>query len=212
MTEAERIFHQDVREKKSIRSSASKTNRTGKGPVRFPSDYLSKKEREKMSGECKSWVFKSFPGRDEFNEMSDDVKIQYLNWLLNTYNVGLMNISKIIFNQSQSTLRNWLDENPEIKKYVNIPKQGFHPKPNDVRRLSEDVAATRTTYKEEVIVEGPIDIYPLVEDNADRPVLNHMEFSMDGFDFEFLKSIAKKFGDQKIHVMVHVNAEKSIDV
>lgn len=143
MTEAAKVFHDDIREKKSIKNSATKKNRTGKGPVKFPSDYLSKKEKEALNGECSTWKYSDFPDREAFNRMPDDIKIGYLNWILNVYNVGVGSISKYVFKQVDSTLGIWLKSHNEIAMYLNRPKDGFMPKRKDIARLKADVEKAR---------------------------------------------------------------------
>ena len=154
MTEAEKVYYDDIREKKSIKNSASKTNRTGKGPIRFPSDYLSKKEKEAMNGECRKWTFSEFPDRQAFKMMPDDLKIGYINWILNVYNVGISTISKHVFNQGAGTFNNWLKANPEIAMYVNAPDRHVVIKPADVKRLIKDVERARSP-KEPIEVKEP---------------------------------------------------------
>lgn len=143
MNEVKQVYYDDLREKKSIKNSASKTNRTGKGPIRFPSDYMSKKEKAQMNGECRSWKYSEFPDRNAFNKMSDDIKIEYLNWIINTYGVGLSPISKYVFNQAASAVHTWLKNHPEVDMYVNHPSKGTVAKRHDVERLIKDVEKAR---------------------------------------------------------------------
>lgn len=259
MTEAAKVFNDDIREKKSIKNSASKTNRTGKGPVRFPSDYLSKKEKEQLNGECTTWKYSDFPDRKAFKKMPDDIKIGYINWILNVYNVGISTISKYVFNQGASTFGQWLDSHPDIKMYVNVPDRKAVIKRADVDRLISAVEKARNPEEpaevKEPVVESTTDDFtpqekafistylaPISEPKDDNepvfvdtspntkplsewlnkenendislthlPKMSHVEFSMEGFDMEFLGMIKERFGDQKIHVEVRVHAEKSFE-
>lgn len=262
MTEAAKVFHDDIREKKSIKNSASKTNRTGKGPVKFPSDYLSKKEKEALNGECSTWKYSDFPDREAFNRMPDDIKIGYLNWIYNTYNVGPSTISTKVFGQSDSTLTEWLKTHRDIAMYLNFPDKKTWSKRRDVERLCADVAKARApklvepdelTEEEQDYISGyegsaePKDfteeekkfistyLAPISEpkktdepvedtmidpddttmvyafDPAILPKMSSMEFSMDGFDIDFLRLIRDRFGDQKVHVCVSVYVEKDMN-
>ena len=246
MTEAAKVFHDDIREKKSIKNSANKTNRTGKGPVKFPSDYLSKKEKEALNGECSTWKYSDFPDREAFNRMPDDIKIGYLNWIINVYGVGIASISKYVFNQADSALDMWFKNHNEVSMYVNRPKKGFYAKRKDIARLKADVEKARApkpiepetksddfTEEEKRFINtfiAPLSEPKKVEepeedtmidpddktmmyafDPAVLPKLSSMEFSMDGFDMDFLRMIRDRFGDQKVHVCVSVYVEKSVD-
>jgi len=265
MTEAAKVFNDDIREKKSIKNSANKKNRTGKGPVKFPSDYLSKKEKEKLNGECSTWKYSDFPDREAFNRMPDDIKIGYLNWIINVYGVGIASISKYVFNQADSALDMWFKNHNEVSMYVNRPKKGFYAKRKDIARLKADVEKARApklvepnelTEEEQDYISGyegsneskdfteeekkfittylaPISEPKKVEDtminpddtddsdispthmiyafdSAVLPKMSSMEFSMDGFDMDFLRMIRDRFGDQKVHVCVSVYVEKDM--
>ena len=73
-------FISDVKDKKITARSARHTRtHCGKGGrVRFPSDNLSKKELQKMNGECKSFRLNDPMVWKEFKSMPDDLKITYI--------------------------------------------------------------------------------------------------------------------------------------
>ena len=239
MTEAAKVFNDDIREKKSIKNSATKKNRAGKGPIKFPSDYLTKKEKEALNGECSTWKYSDFPDRKAFDRMPDDIKIGYLNWIINTYGVGLSVISKYVFNQAASAVHTWAKNHPEIDMYINYPTKGTIAKRHDVERLIKDVEKARepkpieseaptkneapsepvdfTEEEKEFIsrylapISEPKKEPEVVTSPVEAPRMSSMEFGMDGFDFSFLEMIAKRFGDQKVRVTVSIYVEESMD-
>lgn len=89
MNDEEYLFHEDTREKKRIGASAFKRRTHGgkSGRVVLPSDYLSAKEREKMNGEVKSYNINSPMRWAEFKRMPDDLKIMYIKWLREKFDV-----------------------------------------------------------------------------------------------------------------------------
>jgi hypothetical protein len=89
MSEEAREFFNDSRDKKiTARSASSTRTHCGKsGSVKFPSDYLSKKELKAMSGECKSYRMNSPMTWEEFKELPDDLKVSYVKALREKYNV-----------------------------------------------------------------------------------------------------------------------------
>lgn len=89
MSDEEYTYVQDCREKKSVSASAFKARtHCGKGGrVKFPSDYLSKKELKAMNGECKSYRMNSPMSWEEFKSMPDDLKICYIKGLREKFNV-----------------------------------------------------------------------------------------------------------------------------
>lgn len=81
---------QDSREKKSIAASAFKQrSHCGKGgSVKFPSDFMSKKELNAMNGECIKYASLKQPMNwEEFKKLPDDLKREYVKNLRNKFNV-----------------------------------------------------------------------------------------------------------------------------
>lgn len=70
----------DSREKKSVAASAfkQKTHCGKGGAVKFPSDYLSKKELKAMNGECKSYRMNDPISWSEFVEWPNEHKVSYI--------------------------------------------------------------------------------------------------------------------------------------
>ena len=88
MEDEKYVFFQDVREKKVTGYSARKQrSHCGKGGrVKFPSDYLTKKELKNMSGECKSYRMNSPMKWLEFRFMPRDLQIAYIKAIKEKYN------------------------------------------------------------------------------------------------------------------------------
>lgn len=105
MKDEEFIFRQEVREKKRIGAGAfHKKNGSKSKKCTLPSDRLTRKEKEKLNGECKSWNLKAFYSWDEFKCMPSDIQLEYVNSLINRYDCGLTTISKVLFRKAPSTL------------------------------------------------------------------------------------------------------------
>ena len=90
MTDEKFTFIEDLREKKKTATGAHhKRTHCGKGgAIRFPSDYMTKKEREAMNGEVKSYKLNDPMSWKEFKAMPDDIKIAYIKALRQRYNVS----------------------------------------------------------------------------------------------------------------------------
>ena len=74
---------EDSIEKKNIaRSSRSKRTHCGKrGGVKFPSDFMSKKELKAMNGEVKSYKMHDPMSWKEFLALPDDLKKEYIKYI-----------------------------------------------------------------------------------------------------------------------------------
>lgn len=80
MTDEKFVFVTDVAEKKrTARGAFNKRTHNGKrGGVKFPSDYLTKGERNKMNGEVKSYKINQPITYAEFKSYPTDIKIEYI--------------------------------------------------------------------------------------------------------------------------------------
>lgn len=260
MTEEKEVYFEDLKWKNDVKKSARKKNRTGRGAVRLSQNNMTKKEWEKMNGEVVTWNLNGFYTWKDFVRMPDDIKISWINRMINLYNVRLNDISKdVLMRDNPGALSNWLGKHEDVKKYINIPKKGSRIRTNDYERFINAIYKWRhpeSENEEEKPVanedpsEAPKDddwsdeekrfintyIAPLsapkkipeptavtevehveettateICDASDTPiVMSHMEFSMNGFDMEFIAGIQKLFGDQPIWVCMSVYAEKTI--
>ncbi len=83
------IMIKDSIDKKNVaRSSHNKRSHCGKGgSVKFPSDYMTKKEIKAMNGEVKTYRLNDPMTYDEFKKLPDDIKIAYIKNLREKYAV-----------------------------------------------------------------------------------------------------------------------------
>lgn len=85
MNDAKRLFLDDSKEKKRTGYSASKKAHTAKR-VKFPSDYLTEKEKRKMNGPVTEYNLTQPMKWREFKKLPDDLKKKYILRLRNLYN------------------------------------------------------------------------------------------------------------------------------
>lgn len=98
MTDEKYTFITDVAEKKRIaRGAFNKRTHNGKGgKVRFPSDYLSNKERNKMNGEIREYRMNSPITYAEFKKYPDDLKKKYIQRLRDMFDVSDTDIATMM--------------------------------------------------------------------------------------------------------------------
>lgn len=89
MPDEQYVMISDSIEKKKIsHSSHNRKTHCGKGGrVKFPSDYLSKKELKAMNGEVKSYNLNRPMTWEEFRSMPQDLQIMYIKKLRNEFGV-----------------------------------------------------------------------------------------------------------------------------
>ena len=98
MTDEKYTFITDVAEKKrTARGAFNKRTHNGKGgKVRFPSDYLSNKERNKMNGEIREYRMNSPITYAEFKKYPDDLKKKYVKRLRDMFDVSDTDIAAMM--------------------------------------------------------------------------------------------------------------------
>ena len=98
MTDERYIFIQDIKDKKrTARGAFNKRTHNGKGgPVRFPSDFMSRKEKKAMNGECKTYQINRPMTYREFKEMPNDLQITYVKRLREVYGVADAEIARML--------------------------------------------------------------------------------------------------------------------
>lgn len=147
MTDEEYLFRQTEKERKRIARGDKNKKRGGGRYVRRPSDYLTKKEREAMNGEVISFDPRKFYTAEEFNKLSEEFKVKWINSMLNRYNVGVGTIATVVLGKSQQYLYEQAKRHGYIE-YLNTPKKGWTPKRADIDRLKKEVAEARKTEDE----------------------------------------------------------------
>lgn len=140
MNDAEYLFKQTEIERKK-RGYGDKHKKRGGGRfVRLPSDNLTKKEREAMNGEVKSWKEKPFYSKEEFLKLPSDVQLKWANSIINRYGVGLGGIVDAL---QWPVQRMWLyshfNANGDIK-FVNKVKGGV--------KAAQGIVKLRQDFKE----------------------------------------------------------------
>ena len=105
LSDEEYLFSKDIAEKKKIATGAyHKVKGSKSKKCKFPSDYLTKKEKLKMNSEVKSWNLNEFYTWNDFKQMPKDLQIEYLQNLTNKYKVGSGAIEKSLFQIGRGTL------------------------------------------------------------------------------------------------------------
>ena len=85
MTDEEYVFRQTERERKRDGRGTFSKKRQGGKTIRFPSDMLTKKERNAMNGEVDTYNFKNPLKWKQFQAMPTDIQQAYLDMLTERY-------------------------------------------------------------------------------------------------------------------------------
>lgn len=169
-----------IRERKDLaRSARHKKNGSKSKKCTLPSDYLTKKEKEAMSSECKTWSMFKFYNWEEFQEMPADIQVQYLNSIIYRYGVGICTISKHQFKKSPSNLDKYLTAHG-IKSAIKHTSPGTGPAVK--KNLSRYLEAIEKQNRVEMAHSEPEATVDIPEE---EPVESALDFSRNP-DGEFV--------------------------
>lgn len=99
------LYRQDIKEKKATgRGAFHKKGGSKSKKCNFPSDYMTRKEKQALNGEVMSYNPNAWYTWEEFKALPMEYQVKYVNSLLNRYNCGLSNISEIVFGKSKGWL------------------------------------------------------------------------------------------------------------
>ena len=121
MNDVEFILKEDIKEKKQAgRGYYHKKNGSKSKKCHLPSDSLSKKEIEKMNGECKVYNLNKPMSYSNFCAMPVDLRIKYLEMLRDKFGANQTAISKMM-GVADTTLAShrakFLDSKPVFRSY-----------------------------------------------------------------------------------------------
>lgn len=219
VSDAEYLYQKDIQEKKSIGKGIYHKKGSKSKKCNFPSDYMTKKEKEKMNSALYTWDLNKFYTYAEFKDMPDDIQLEYLNKLIDTYGITSSNIAKELFNMSVNGFwqyckkhgySNRIHQNHDrrsLKKNVdkfqtailqamdggNTSEAEVVPTPE-----KEDTAATLTTLepKEEKVSLPSTGIW--------FGDLKSTTITMRGFDYATIEFLANRYSGQEIEVKIEI--------
>lgn len=119
MNDAEYLFRQTSAERKRIGRGDFNKKRQGGKQVRLPSDNLSRKEWEKMNGECKSYDMAKPVAWESFKQWPADLQRSYLLGLGEKFGIGVAHLADM-FHISRCSIYN-------LTNKLNVHLDGRHP-------------------------------------------------------------------------------------
>ena len=219
MRDEEYVYIQDLKEKKvTARSARHARKHCGRGGrVKFPSDYLTKKELKNMSGECKSYRLNDPMKWEEFKVMPKDLQFSYMKLIYDKYNPPVSyiadmmgcdrgNLSKYLITlglpKKKAGRRDW-DMRGFLKWAYDAPIEKVEEIPV-VEEVSVEVEPEEVVVAREIEEETPFeDESFIVEEETSAavvPALGNMTY--EGTASEILRSIGLLLGDAKVVLSV----------
>lgn len=227
MTDLQYVYKQDIREKKSIgRGAFHKKCGSKSKKCTLPSDYLTRKEKMAMSGECKTYDMRKFYTYEEFKQFPDDIRLQYLNSLINRYDVTIAAIADELFHITPTGLYKYLRKH-ELLQYINKSPNGKSAMALQGRaRLMSAIEKANNPVEEpipepevetppvEVVESEPVAEAPLIEDSEpelEEPKVfanfHSMRIEMNDWDSDILDFLRTRFAGGDYHITITVDKD-----
>ena len=205
MKDEEYVFYQDIKEKKSTgRGAFHKKGGSKSKKCTLPHEYLSKKEREKMNGECKTWNLNEFYTWEEFKSMPADIQEAYLVTLVGKYRASANMIGMGVFGLKSASIYRYFKNQgyyKNIKFYHKMTEK-------DIKRFNEDLAAWRTPQPKDNWHSA---LYHIDDKQLKLPTpgaLQQATFTIHGFDWTVLEYIQDLFADRDVTIFMTVSTER----
>lgn len=192
------MISDSIEKKKIAHSSHNRKTHCGKGGrVKFPSDYLSKKELKAMNGDVKTYNLNRPMTWEEFRSMPQDLQIMYIKKLRNEFGVPdsvlgkAMGICRSSFSKAMRDLnlslgkgagatgRQWFgsEKSSKFSEYWNkFNKKEDAVKEDGVEEEAEVVEEDKVENKDEVVKETDISKEMSI-DNFDISEINYNDYA-----------------------------------
>ena len=149
MTDAAVAYQQDVGRRKNVAKSAL-CKKNGPRVAKLGNKPLTNKEIEERHGPIVTYEMGGFPTYEEFQAFPGDLKIEYVNKLMNEYDIELCHISRYLFNKGddglKANLRNEYIGEDRLLKFCDYQKPRAS---TGLLRFQADIATWRR--KEELL-------------------------------------------------------------
>lgn len=167
----------------------------------LPSDYLTKKQKRELNGECKTWQMNEFYSYKEFKAMPDDIQEAYLSTLVQKYEVSLRDISEQVLGANCNTLWRYIN-NKNYKKLIKFPRRSSKDGHNKL--IADKIL------KDQDIQCIPTPVYDDYSPFPEKEDISQIQFSISGFNHERIEDILKMaFGDiRKVDLVIIANKKK----
>lgn len=209
MSYEQRMFIQDSNEKKRIARSARHTRtHCGKGgTVKFPSDYLTAKERKAMNGKCEEYHLNEPMSWKQFKALPDDLKVEYIKTLRQKFNIPDSYVADML-GCGKSTLCALFDKLGLAKGAGhgarNWDKEAFNIWFGKV--IETDAVLTKDDI-EKIMVKD--DAAAILEDKVPEPDYTYKtlvpdtgEMVFEGHIDDILRTLSMLLSDSKVHISV----------
>jgi len=121
MSDEEFIYRQDIKEKKAAgRGAFHKKGGSKSKKCKFPSDYMTKKEKQALNGEVMSYNPNKWYSWDEFTKLPNEYQTKYVNSIMTRFNCSFSAVAEVVFGKRSTQLYTFLKRRDSLQ-YINMP-------------------------------------------------------------------------------------------
>ncbi len=231
MTDLQYVYKQDIREKKSTgRGAFHKKCGSKSKKCTLPSDYLTRKEKMAMSGECKTYDMRKFYTYEEFKQFPDDIKLQYLNSLINRYDVTIAAIADELFHITPTGLYKYLRKH-ELLQYINKTPNGKsamalqgrarlmsaiekanNPAEEPIPEPEVETPPVEVAEPEPIVEASPVEVAvpePIIAEKKTLSDIRHVAIDLNGFDDDLWNFFKGCFKNQEVSIHMSIQVKES---
>ena len=225
MDDAEYVFRQDIRDKKSIgRGSFHKKCGARSKKCTLPSDHMTRKELRAMNSEPITWQMSTFYDYATFKTMPADIQVEYLQGITDKWKVGCSAVSEILFKGSKTSLDSYLRYRGLDKKVswhgqtgmrARVYNAEFQKAVDEVMPIVVEeptmaipvpTVSPVSCDESKTVISTPI-VSPISCDEPFSGKLVNTTISMDGFDQDTFGWLAQKYFGQNVIVTITVESK-----
>ena len=189
--------------------------RSKTGLVQFQNDI--KESREKKTEPKKLVPLGEFVAFEEYMRFDPEDKVAYVNSIIEKYDVGVGQVSHILFGKSTGTLDNWFANHNLRERILKVGKTNPSERTAKNQKFEKAVAAWKGLPTEKVaapaedIKTEPVVVAPVAAANVEKPVditncgmVFRQEYVGDGVELDRLKALVVLFEGKRVNVKIEI--------
>lgn len=109
MTDAAMSYQETVAERSVLKKSAAH-RKNGSATTKLGNKRLSWKEIAEKHGPCKTYSVEGLLNYEQFKDLPDDLKVEWINRICDKYDISIKHISRYLFEMDDKTLSDYLGD------------------------------------------------------------------------------------------------------
>lgn len=200
-------FIEDVKTRKGMANGAKHKKTGSKTKIcRFPSDYLTKKEKAMLNSDVVSYNLNNFYSFEEFRLMPSHIQQDYVNYLIDKWHISTGTISTELLGKSG----NYLDMRASKNGWSLHKSKVYGPNASKMKLIFvEALKASKEVVEGETVdvvetKEKPVNREPEKTVDIPKSSVDRLEIAMtNGMNYKLLDTLVSQFtGNYKVTLII----------